>query len=265
MTTLLAATGAAQEVADHVFEHVEDQVWVRIPWPHWRFLGMTLDLSITKHTAMMWLASALLLGVMLLVTRRRSLVPRGLYNFFEMLFAYVREEVVVKTIGEHDADRFLPYLATIFFFVLFMNLLGNIPYASTPTGNLAVTGGLALCTLAMMVVSGMRSQGALAYWLHLAPGGLPKAIWPLMWVLELMGLLAKPFALTVRLFANMIAGHIVIFFLLGLIFILTPILAPASVAFALFIFMLELFVAFLQAYIFTILSSLFIGMSLHAH
>jgi F-type H+-transporting ATPase subunit a len=114
-------------------------------------------------------------------------------------------------------------------------------------------------------IAGMRAQGAVGYWTHLVPGGVPVALWPLMFVIEFFGLFTKPFALTVRLFANMVAGHIVIFFLIALTLFISVYVAPVSVAFALGIFLLELFVALVQAYVFTMLSALFIGMTQHAH
>ena len=142
---------------------------------------------------------------------------------------------------------------------------GGFPGISTATGNVSVTVVLALFTFVLTQIAGMRAQGAVGYWTHLVPGGVPVALWPLMFVIEFFGLFTKPFALTVRLFANMVAGHIVIFFLIALTLFISVYVAPVSVAFALGIFMLELFVALVQAYVFTMLSALFIGMTQHAH
>jgi F-type H+-transporting ATPase subunit a len=143
--------------------------------------------------------------------------------------------------------------------------IGGFPGISTATGNLAVTMVLALFTFTITQIAGMRAQGALGYWMHLVPSGVPKWLFPIMVPVEVLGLFTKPFALTVRLFANMVAGHIVIFFLIALTVLISPFVAPVSVAFALGIFMLELFVALVQAYVFTMLSALFIGMTQHAH
>jgi F-type H+-transporting ATPase subunit a len=161
----------------------------------------------------------------------------------------------------------------VFFFILFMNLEGLLPFPafrgfpgiSTATGNLNVTAVLALFTFVLTQIAGMRAQGVVGYWTHLVPSGVPKPLWPLMFVIEFFGLFTKPFALTVRLFANMVAGHIVIFFLIALTLFISVYVAPLSVAFALGIFLLELFVGLVQAYVFTILSALFIGMTQHAH
>jgi F-type H+-transporting ATPase subunit a len=226
-----------------------------------------LDMTPTKHVVMMWLASALLLLFVFASLRKKALVPRGLYNFVEMLVQFVRSEIAVKNIGEAHADRFVPYLTTAFFFILFLNLFGLIPYAGTATANINVTVMLALFTFFVTQYAAIKSMGIGGYLAHLT-GGVPKSLAPL-WIImipvEFLGLFTKPFALTVRLFANMVAGHFVILALLGLIFAISAWVAPVSVALALSIFMLELFVAFVQAYIFTMLSSLFIGAGLVHH
>jgi F-type H+-transporting ATPase subunit a len=228
----------------------------------------SVDLTPTKHVVMMWIGSALLLLVVLLAVRKKSVVPRGLYNFVEVLVAFVRNEIAVKNIGEEDADRFVPYLVTAFFFILFLNLFGLIPFAATATANLSVTVAMALFTFFITQYAAIRSMGIGGYLAHLT-GGVPKSLaplWLIMIPVEFLGLFTKPFALTVRLFANMVAGHFVILALLGLIFALgTPWVAFGSVPMALGIFLLELFVAFVQAYIFTMLSSLFIGAGLVHH
>jgi F-type H+-transporting ATPase subunit a len=224
-----------------------------------------VDMTPTKHLVMMWLASALLLLAFFAAVRKKGLVPRGLYNFLEMLVQFVRNEIAVKNIGAADADRFVPYLVSAFFFILFVNLFGLLPYAATATGNLSVTVLLALCTFFITQYAQIKAQGIGGYLKHLT-GGVAPWLWPIMVPVEILGLFTKPFALTVRLFANMIAGHIVILSLIGLIFALkSQWVAFGSVPMALGIFVLELFVAFVQAYIFTMLSSLFIGAGLVHH
>jgi F-type H+-transporting ATPase subunit a len=227
-----------------------------------------LDMTPTKHVLAMWIAGAILLAVALLAVRRRNLVPRGLYNFVELLVAFVRNEIAVKNIGERDAERFTPYLLTAFFFILFMNLFGLVPWSATATANLSVTVALALFTFFITQYAAIRAMGIGGYLGHLA-GGVPKSMWPLWAIMvpvEFLGLFTKPFALTVRLFANMVAGHFVILALLGLMYALgTQWLALGSVPMALAIFLLELFVALVQAYIFTMLSALFIGAGLVHH
>ena len=231
--------------------------------------GHVLDLSITKHVFWMWFSSLLLLAVVLASTRKRkgSAVPQGGANLIESFVLFVRDDVARKNMGHHEAEQYTPYLCSIFFFILFCGLVGVLPYTATATGNIAVTAALALCTFALTQYAGMRSQGVIGYWRNLVPPGIPWWLYPLMIPVELLGLFTKPFALTVRLFANMIAGHVVILFLLGMVFILgSQLVAPVSVAFALGIYLLELLVIFIQAYVFTILSAVFIGMAAsHAH
>ncbi|MBI3184467.1 MAG: F0F1 ATP synthase subunit A [Myxococcales bacterium] len=221
-----------------------------------------VDLRPTKHVLMMWFAGALLILAMLFGSHRNKaqLVPRGMIaNLFELLVLFVRDELAIKNIGKEEGPRYVPYLLTAFFFILFMNVLGLFPWMATATGNLAVTAGLAFCTFVLTQVASIRAAGLLGYFKHLT-GGVQVWLWPIMIPVEVLGLFTKPFALTVRLFANMLAGHIVIFFLLGLIFLLHPGMAAFSVPLAIGIYFLELFVALVQAYIFTMLSALFIGM-----
>jgi F-type H+-transporting ATPase subunit a len=234
-----------------------------------------LDLSITKHTIMMWLAAALLIGSILIWSNRdkSKLVPRGTgANLFEMLVLFVRDELAIKNIGKEEGPRYVPYLLTAFFFILFMNMLGLFPWMATATGNIAVTLSLALCTFILTQAASIRAAGIGGYFAHLT-GGVAWWLWPIMIPVEILGLFTKPFALTMRLFANMLAGHIVIFFLLGLIFMMnSAAVGLVAVPFAMGIYFLELFVAFVQAYVFTMLSALFIGMGVamghhgdHAH
>lgn len=228
--------------------------------------GLTLDMTPSKHVVMLWVAALVLVLVFGTAGRRRELVPRGFYNFLELLVQFVRD-IAVSNIGKRDADRFVPYLCSAFFFILVMNLLGLVPFMATATANVSVTVGLALFTFFVTQYAAIRAQGVGGYLAHLT-GGVPKSLawlWPIMIPVEFLGLFTKPFALTVRLFANMVAGHFVILALLGLIFSISIFVAPVSVALALAIFMLELFVAFVQAYIFTMLSALFIGSGLVHH
>ncbi len=254
---------------NHVFGTTRDEAGHAVSGPLVFHVGATkIDMTPTKHVVMMWIASALLLAVVFGSLRRKAIVPRGLYNFVEMLVQFVRNEIAVKNIGEQHADRFVPYLTTAFFFILFLNLFGLVPFAATATANISVTVMLALFTFVVTQYAAIKSMGIGGYLAHLT-GGVPKSLAPL-WIImipvEFLGLFTKPFALTVRLFANMVAGHFVILALIGLIFALnSQWIAFASVPMALSIFMLELFVAFVQAYIFTMLSSLFIGAGLVHH
>jgi F-type H+-transporting ATPase subunit a len=226
-----------------------------------------VDMTPTKHVIMMWIASGLLLLMVFGALRRKALIPRGLYNFVELLVHFVRKDIAIANIGAHDAQRFVPYLVSVFFFILFLNLFGLVPFAATATANISVTVALAVFTFLITQYAAIKSMGMGGYLAHLT-GGVPKSLfwlWPIMIPVEILGLFTKPFALTIRLFANMVAGHFVILALLGLIFAISVWVFPVSVALALAIFMLELFVAFVQAYIFTMLSALFIGAGLAHH
>lgn len=234
--------------------------------------GLDVDLTPTKHTFWLWVAALVLLLLFAFCRppKKGNWVPRGLYNVLEFLVLFVRDDIARKTIPDREAaDRYTPYLLTAFFFILVMNLLGLIPYCASATSNISVTMALALFTFVLTQAATMRSTGFLGYFKHLT-GGVHWSLWIIMIPVEVLGLFTKPFALTIRLFANMIAGHIVIFFLLGLIFLMhTAYMAPVSIAFAGAIYLLEIFVACVQAYIFTMLSALFIGLGVasghHGH
>jgi F-type H+-transporting ATPase subunit a len=227
--------------------------------------NITIDFSITKSLVFLWIASLILIVILRIAVRRNMSrrVPQGFGNGIEAIVVFIRDEIVLSTIGK-DGLRLLPFFLTLFFFILTCNLLGLIPYASTATGNVNVTAALAVISFVVIQVSGMIKNGFFGYFKGLIPHGVPVFVLPVMIVVEFVGLLTKPFALCIRLFANMTAGHIVILALLGLIFVFkTVLIAPVSIAFALFINLLELLIALIQAYIFTLLSSLFIGMAIH--
>lgn len=224
-----------------------------------------IDITPTKHVIFMWLAALLVLVIFSVVASKykKSLVPKGIANFFEILVVFVRDEIARPTIGHHY-NKFLPYLLTVFFFILFGNFLGLVPFSATFTSNIAVTASLAIITFVVTQFGGMQSNGVFGYLKGLVPHGIPSWMLIIMIPVEILGLFTKPFALAIRLFANMIAGHTVILALIGLIFFMqTVFVAPVSIGFALFIYLLEILVALIQAYIFTMLSSLFIGMAVH--
>jgi F-type H+-transporting ATPase subunit a len=228
--------------------------------------SVKVDMTPTKNVVMMWIVAFLLLVLFIVAVRKRAVVPRGLYNALEMLVQFVRNELAIPNIGKRDADRFVPFLCTAFFFILFMNLIGLVPWSGTATANINVTVCLAVFTFLVTQFAAIRAQGIGGYLKHLT-GGVPyPALWIIMIPVEFIGLFTKPFALTVRLFANMVAGHFVILALLGLILVMkSPLIAFGAIPLALMIFVLELFVAFVQAYIFTMLSALFIGAGLVHH
>jgi|TARA_B100000959_G_scaffold68146_2_gene72198 F-type H+-transporting ATPase subunit a len=255
-----------------------------IPLPHFEPVnigGLTIDLSPTKHVVFMFLAALLCLLVFIPIGRAMrdkytDRAPSGLANAMEALIIYFRDEVVRRNIG-HGADAYTGYILTLFFFILFMNLLGLMPFGSTATGNFMVTGALALMTFVVVEISGMRTLGFKGYMrtIFYAPPGLPPigqaALLVILTPVEFLGKLTKPFALMIRLFANMMAGHTLVLSLLGFIFLFAGIgpakwlVAGSSVLIVIAIMALEVFVAFLQAYIFAMLSAVFIGLIRHAH
>ena len=234
-------------------------------------------MQITRFMLMELVAAVLVAAVIIPLARHaaRNPVSRGWFmNLFESMVLFIRDKVARPAIGGHGADKFLPFLWTLFFFILFCNLLGMIPGGASPTGNINVTGVLALMTLGAVIIAGSREMGAVGFWLgivpHLdVPWWLKPPLWGLMFVIEVAGLLIRHVVLAVRLFANMMAGHIVLAVILGFILVaqgpIAYLVTPASVLGVVTLSLLELFVAFLQAYIFTFLSALFIGSAVHPH
>jgi len=258
-TTLLEKV---QEDGNWIMHHISDKPVIPIPPIH--IGGFTLDLSISAKILMLIISAVLMIlifGIAAASNKKRK-HPKGLGNFIEMMMVFVRDDVVIPSMGK-DGVKFLPFFFTLFFFILFINFLGLVPGMSTGTSSISVTAGLALITFIMTQVYGIKHNGFGGYFKGLIPPGVPVFVLPVMIIIEFLGLLTKPFALAIRLFANMTAGHIVIYALIGLIFMLGYFVIPVSIAFSLFIYVLELLVAVLQAYIFTMLSALFIGMAIH--
>ena len=260
-------------------EHISDSD--RFHFPGWSpALPNVLGFQLTKYMVLELIAAALMLLVFLTLARRirGGGPPKGLFwNFFEVMLVFIRDEVARPSIGKRDADKFLPFLWNIFFFILFCNLLGILPWAGSPTGALMVTAALAGITLCAVVGTGIQKFGVGGFFKSLVPHmELPKAaailLIPMIFVIELAGLLIRHVVLAVRLLANMFAGHLVLAVILGFIatsanyfFLAWLGITTASVLGSVALTLLELFVAFLQAYIFTFLSALFIGMAVHPH
>ena len=231
--------------------------------------GIPLDLSITKNVFMMLLSVILLLWVFLSLARsyKRTGIsePKGMQGFLEPVILFIEEDVAKPNIGEEKYHRYLPYLLTVFFFILLNNLMGLIPFfpfGANVTGNIAVTGVLAIFTFLITQFSGNRG-----YWQHIFnTPGVPIWLAPIMIPVEIIGMFTKPFALMIRLFANITAGHIIVLSLLSMIFIFKSVgMSIPSMVMVLFMDCIEILVAFLQAYIFTLLSALFIGLAMPEH
>lgn len=221
------------------------------------------DISITKNVVSLLISVIVLLivfmGVAKAYSRRQGKAPKGLQSLLEPIIIFVRDDIAKPQLG-HRWKGFMPYLLTVFFFVWLNNLMGLVPFfpgGANLTGNIAVTMMLALCTFILTTVNGNKN-----YWGHVFTPHVPWWLYPLMIPVEIIGLFTKPIALMIRLFANITAGHILILSLISLIFILKSVLvAGIAVPFVLFISVIELVVGFIQAFIFTILSALFIGMA----
>lgn len=276
------------DIGAMIFEHTSDSHVIEWPFGYethlptgWNLFG--IDVSPTKHVVFMLLAAVLVFLTIRLAGRqigrrhREGKAPKGFGAAIEGIVLFVRNDVAIANIG-HNGAKFAPYILSLFFFILYCNLLGLIPFGATPTGNWMVTGALALTAFATIEISGMVALGPKGYLKTIVfvppgmKGGGAVAMALLMTPIEIIGKLVKPFALCLRLFANMTAGHFVILALLGLIFVFAT-AGPAivtgvtigAVGFTLFMMLLELLVAFLQAYIFALLTSVFIGMMQHAH
>ena len=286
---------AAEKPVDYITPHITDSYEIELPafnkkfayeWcisgkhaadgeclPLWEPIhvgSLEVNLSPTKHVVFMALAA--ILATLMLVGAARAQRKhqatdghaKGFAGGIEATVLYLRNEVILPNVGPHG-DAFVPFGLTLFFFILLLNLLGLIPYGATATGNIAVTATLALITLAVVEVTGVITQrvgylSTIFYWNKDLPLFMRPIMFVVMTPVEFISKLSKPFALAIRLFANMTAGHIVVLALIGLIFAFRSLASGAPFLMAVAIMMLELFVALLQAYIFTLLSSVFIGL-----
>ena len=243
-------------------------------------VGHLLDYTHTSgFTAHQWLLIGISVFTIVLFTTmnlRTTEVPpkKGIFGLLEFGMVWLRDEVVYPWLGHERGRKYLGFFWTMFFFILFANLFGLLPFPFNPwertaTGNLAVTGALAIVTFVVTQVSGMRQHGYLRYWINLVPPGTPIFLWPLLFVIEFIGLFTKPFALTVRLFANMTGGHAILLVLFGFLYFVPHansgvIGVPSTIAsfgFILFIMLFETLIALIQAYIFTVLSAIFVSLA----
>jgi F-type H+-transporting ATPase subunit a len=233
------------------------------------------DLSITKNVASLLIVIVLMLVVFLSIAKRysnnKNAAPKGLQSWIEPIIVFVRDEVAKSSIGEKKYEKYMPFLLTVFFFILFLNLLGLIPLApggANVTGNIGITMSLALLTFIVILFSANRN-----YWRHVfAMPGVPVWVLFLLTPIEILGVFLRPFVLMIRLFANMLAGHIIALSFFSLIFIFGAMniwvgysVSVVSIIFTVFMALLELLVAFLQAYVFTLLSAIYFGAAVEEH
>lgn len=286
-----APQGGEINIGEIVLHHTADAYAIdfyplgKIEWHKWPDIhigNFAINLTPTKHVVFMVIAAVLVFLVMKLagmaLARQRAgeKAPRGFAAAMEGLVLFVRDEIAIANIG-HDGAKFAPLIMTLFFFILFANLLGLLPWGASPTGNIAVTGALALLVFLTIEIGGFLKLGPKGYMRTIFPkvpglggtGGVVMSV--AMAPIEIIGKLVKPFALAVRLFGNMTAGHFVILSLFGIVFLFGNLgvwsygIAGVTVLLVVGIMLLELFVAFLQAYVFTFLSALFIGAAVHHH
>jgi F-type H+-transporting ATPase subunit a len=293
------AFDAGQVIIGHVANSSLEHPLIHLP------VIFGIDFSVTKHVFMLWMVSAMLfLGITALVRgylRQSRLVPTGPMNALEVGVEFVRDTIVQPSVGSKWSGTWTPLLLTFFFFILAANGIGLIPIfdtlalidhtvlhsseesfvkgllhgGATATGNFNVTAGLAIITFGAIVVAGTRAHGFLQHWKNLVPHGLPAPLYVLLIPMEIIGMLVRPFALTMRLAANMTGGHIAILAILSLVFVFTEMTGTAmagmgvglafSVPLAVAVSGLEIIVILVQAYVFTLLSAVFIGMAIHAH
>lgn len=273
------------QASDYITPHISDSPHLEYPCfkpgfacevelPHWAPIhigNFAIDISPTKHVVMMLIAATICVVTLLWAARSHArtsaagTAPKGPANGIEALVLFLRNDLVLPNVGAHG-DKFVPFILTLFFFILFANLLGLIPYGSTATGNISVTATLAIITFFVVEIAGMRALGkkyigTIFYWPHDMSLAMKLPMTLVMTPIEFISKLTKPFALAIRLFANMVAGHIVVLALIGLIFTFgSYVIAPLPLLMAFAIMILEIFVALLQAYIFALLASVFIGL-----
>lgn len=278
-----AAHGAEEEHGFDILHHIQDARYIELPFgavidlpAKGSWMVGSVDMTPTKHVVFLGLTG--LLTVLVLTTAAGSAkrvgattAPRKGHNVVEALVLYIRDQVVMPNIG-HGGEKYAPFVITLFFFILFSNLLGLLPWGATATGNVSVTAALALISFVVIEFAGMRALGPKGYLgtIVYIPHGLPKALVPVMALImtpvEIVGKLVKPVALAIRLFANMTAGHVLLLAIISLIFVFGSFaIAAGPVLLAVALTFLELFVAFLQAFIFAMLTSVFIGLITHAH
>ena len=266
---------------------------------------MGIDFSVTKHVLMLWLVAATVFVVITWTVRRYlsqdRLVPSGFANAIEAIVEFIRDAIVLPNVGRKWVNTWTPLILTLFVFILCANAIGLIPVfevlgvldhfvlhtaegsfakqvmhgGTTATANFNVTAALATITFGAIIVAGSRAHGFVTHWKNLVPGGVSKFVYPILIPIEIMGMFVRPFALTMRLAANMTGGHIAILAILSFVFLFTELFGRAiagigvgvlvSVPLAVGISGLEILVVLIQAYVFTLLTAVFIGMAIHVH
>ncbi|MEI6167461.1 MAG: F0F1 ATP synthase subunit A [bacterium] len=261
-TNTIDAVNLVQAKGDAVQAYMMHHVMNSSTWAWLPHFHTTLPGGLTVHAVMMVSVALALIVVLGMLGRRKETVPTGLLNAVEALAKYIRDEMVIPFLGEKDGRKMAPMFCTLFFFILIMNLVGLIPCMYTATSNLGVTAALALVTLGFMIFGAIYRNGVVAFFKGFVPPGIPAPMLIMIVPIEFVSMFIRAMALAIRLFANMLSGHLVVYSMLGLIVTYGVWASPALVG-ALGIYVLDVFVSFLQAYIFTLLSAIFIGERYH--
>jgi F-type H+-transporting ATPase subunit a len=251
-------TGEVFSLDKYIMHHVRNSNEWHLPF----LPPIPIHPSITLHGLMILIWSVALIWIFCFVYKRNAAVPTGITNALEIIVIFIRDKISIPFLGEHDGVRMTPLFCTFFFFILGLNLMGLIPIFATATSNVSVTGALALVTFCFMVFGTIYKNGVIGFMKAFVPPGVPVPVLFILVPIEFLGLFIKTFALMIRLFANMLAGHIVILAMLGLV-VMMGVYALPAVVLATCVYLLEVLVVFLQAFIFTLLSAIFIGQMYH--
>ncbi len=267
---LLGSSVMAEDMGSRILDHVSDgDSWSPVPGiPAIKLGGVRIgDVKIpfTRHVSMLLISGAILTAIGIAVGFSSDIIPCGITAFVEPVVLFIRDSVLVPMFGEQDGGRWLNFFATLFFFILLTNGIGLLPFFSTATSNINVTLGLAAIIFFLVFSAGFLKFGPFAFFTNMCPHGVPKLIGIFIVLIEALGLFIKNFVLAIRLFANMLAGHFVIISLLALIFIVHPLALFVSVPLAVFITLLEVLVVVIQAFVFTLLSAIFISSAVSEH
>ncbi|MCX7726320.1 MAG: F0F1 ATP synthase subunit A [Chitinispirillaceae bacterium] len=264
------STGNENNAKEALISHISDSHKWQI-FPFMKEISLPdikvgrLNIPVTRYVVMLWTISAMLILILIPTFKNTYIVPSGMKAIFEPILLFVKDSIVFPSMGELEGKKWLPFFYTLFLFLLFSNLLGLIPLFSKVTANLSVTAALASMIFVLLIGSGIKKNGFLGFFKGMIPSGIPLPFGIFILLIEIPSLIIRCCVLAIRLFANMIAGHFVSASLLLLIFLLHPLVATISVPMAIFIDLLEILVAIIQALVFTMLSAIFIGSAITHH
>ena len=259
---MFLASGPPGDVSSVLLEHILDSTRLSL-LPGVASIALPFDMGV--HSLMVLVALTVLCGVCVWAVRKPTLKPRGVLLGLEMLVLFIRDDIVYPILGKERGRRWLPFFTGLFVFILFLNLIGLVPAFKAATGNIAVTSALAILVLILIFGVGIIRLGPLGFFKNLYPSGTPLAIGLFVAFLEFVGTLIKCAVLSLRLFANMFAGHLAILSFLVLMMTVSPAFVVVSIPFAVFTYVLEVLISLIQALVFTLLSCLFIQMASTSH